>query len=345
MTSAPQLEGHSAASRTAVLEVEDLAVEIRRRDSRGLWPVRGVSFSVEPGERLGLVGESGSGKSLTAHAVMGLLPSGIAVRRGSIVLGGRDLTRASEKELADVRGGEIAMIYQNPHSSLNPVHSIGRQLTEALQLHSPLSRRARTARAHELLEEVGIRSSADRLDSFPHEFSGGMKQRVMIAMALAGEPRVLIADEITTALDVTTQARIIDLLDQVVADHGMAVVLISHDLGVAARFCSRIAVMYAGRIVERTEADHFFRDPAHPYSRALLESVCRVDADVTMPLPIIEGEPLSVDQIPTGCAFAARCRLAIEQCGVVEQRPAMFAGRLIECSRLTGDVSDARDPA
>ena len=235
------------------------------------------------------------------------------------------------------------MVYQNPHSSLNPVQTIGQQLTEALRLHSSLSRGERIARSQELLEEVGITATANRLDSYPHEFSGGMKQRVMIAMALAGEPRVLIADEITTALDVTTQARIIELLDQVVADHGMAVLLISHDLGVAARFCSRVAVMYAGRIVERASSEEFFRDPIHPYSRALLESVCRVDADVTKPLPIIDGDPLSVDQVPSGCAFAARCRVANDRCRVVEQTPAMFAGRLIECSRLTGGATDGKD--
>jgi oligopeptide/dipeptide ABC transporter ATP-binding protein len=344
MTVVPQREGSREVASTSALEVTDLAVEIRRRDGASLWPVRGVSFSLEPGERLGLVGESGSGKSLTAHAIIGLLPAGIGIGRGCITLGDRELTRASESELAMVRGGEIAMIYQNPHSSLNPVQTIGHQLTEALRLHTGLSRSERVSRSQELLEEVGISATAARLGSYPHEFSGGMKQRVMIAMALAGEPRVLIADEITTALDVTTQARIIELLDRIVADHRMAVVLISHDLGVAARFCSRVAVMYAGRIVELAMADEFFRDPLHPYSRALLQSVCRLDADISQPLPVIDGEPLSVEQVPGGCAFAGRCPVANDRCRVIEQIPEMFGGRLIECSRLTGEAVEVEGP-
>jgi oligopeptide/dipeptide ABC transporter ATP-binding protein len=270
---------------------------------------------------------------------MGLLPSGIGIGRGRITLSGQELSRASESELARVRGGKIAMIYQNPHSSLNPVQTIGHQLIEALRLHTRLSGGERVVRSQELLEEVGISATAARLGSYPHEFSGGMKQRVMIAMALAGAPRVLIADEITTALDVTTQARIIDLLDRIVADHGMAVMLISHDLGVAARFCSRVAVMYAGRIVELASADEFFRDPMHPYSRALLESVCRLDAEIGKPLPVIDGDPLSVDQVPSGCAFAGRCRVANDRCRVVEQTPEALAGRLIECSRLTSEAT------
>ena len=316
------------------LEVRDLTVEIE--SGAGIFtPVRGVSFDIRDGDRLGIVGESGSGKSLTALAVMGLLPSGIRIGGGAIRLFGRDLVSANERELASVRGNEIAMIYQNPHSSLNPVQTIGRQLTEALRLNTELSQSERKGRARELLEEVGIASAAERLDSHPHEFSGGMKQRVMIAMALAGSPRVLIADEITTALDVTTQATIIDLLDRLASDHGLSVVLISHDLGVASKFCSRIAVMYAGRLVEVGEADEFFRRPFHPYSRGLLRSICRLDADVGEPLPILEGEPLTVDNFPQGCSFAPRCAFVEDECRRIEQSPDEIAGRIIECCRLS----------
>ncbi|WP_217583030.1 ABC transporter ATP-binding protein [Microbacterium sp. GbtcB4] len=262
---------------TPVLQVQDLTVSYG-----DVMPVQGITFAVRPGERIGLVGESGSGKSLTAVSIMRLNDG--ATLGGSIRLRDRELLTLSPREMTRVRGGEIAMVYQDPMSSLNPVRTIGHQLVEAIRLHDRVSAAAARARAVELLTEVGVPLPEERLGQYPHEFSGGMRQRVMIAMAMSSRPAVLIADEPTTALDVTTQSRIIDLLDRLAEDHGTAVVLITHDLGVAAGFCERIHVMRHGRVVEEGPVDRIYAAPEHPYTQALLGAVVDLTVDVQQPI-------------------------------------------------------------
>jgi len=264
----------------SVLDLRDLTVEFG-----SVQAVRGISLSLQRGQRLGLVGESGSGKTVTALSIMRLVRG--ATTRGQIMLGTEDVLTMGRRKLQSVRGGRIAMIYQDPMSSLNPVHTIGRQLRETLLLHTDATRRTARVRAAELLAEVGVPRPQERLDAYPHEFSGGMRQRVMIAMALCGEPEVLIADEPTTALDVTTQARIIDLLDGIVNSRGTAVMLITHDLGVAAGFCDDIMVMRHGQIVESATAEQLYAHPTHPYTRGLLGAVVDLTIDVTKPIPTL----------------------------------------------------------
>ena len=262
---------------TPVLQVQDLTVSYG-----DAMPVKGITFSVRPGERIGLVGESGSGKSLTALSIMRLNDG--ATLGGSIRLRDRELLTLSKREMTRVRGGEIAMVYQDPMSSLNPVRTIGNQLVEAIRLHERMSKEAARARAVELLTEVGVPLPEERLAQYPHEFSGGMRQRVMIAMAMSSRPAVLIADEPTTALDVTTQSRIIDLLDRLADEHGTAVVLITHDLGVAAGFCERIHVMRHGKVIEEQPVDALYAAPEHPYTKALLGAVVDLTVDVHQPI-------------------------------------------------------------
>ncbi|WP_424937071.1 MULTISPECIES: dipeptide ABC transporter ATP-binding protein [Bacteria] len=267
----------SAEQTAPVLEVRDLTVSYG-----DVTPVKGVGFAVRPGERIGLVGESGSGKSLTALSIMRLNEG--ASLGGEILLDGRDLLSLPRRAMQRVRGGEIAMVYQDPMSSLNPVRTIGHQLVEAIRLHERTTAAASRARAVELLTEVGVPFPEERLGQYPHEFSGGMRQRVMIAMAMSSRPKVLIADEPTTALDVTTQSRIIDLLDRLADEHGTAVILITHDLGVAAGFCERIHVMRDGRIVEEAPVDRLYSSPEHPYTKALLGAVVDLTVDVHRPI-------------------------------------------------------------
>jgi peptide/nickel transport system ATP-binding protein len=314
-----------------VLAVRDLAVEFPYHHDT-ITPVRGVSFALARQQRLGIVGESGSGKSLTALALMRLLPPPGRIARGEVLLDGRDLTRLSEREMAGVRGGRIAIVYQDPMSSLNPVQTVGRQIVEAIRTHEDVSRRVARARAIELLGDVGLRAPARRFDSYPHQFSGGMRQRVMIAMAISTGPDVLIADEPTTALDVTTQARIIDLLSRLVGERETAVILITHDLGLAASFCDDVHVMYAGRIVERGAAEPLFARPVHPYTEALLSAICRLDYDVTRPIAAIPGQPPVPERLPTGCPFHPRCPHAIARCSVDEPDVHVLPdGRTAEC--------------
>ncbi|MBO9625685.1 MAG: ABC transporter ATP-binding protein [Microbacterium sp.] len=260
-----------------VLRVQDLTVSYG-----DVTPVKGISFDVRPGERIGLVGESGSGKSLTALSIMRLNDG--ATLGGSIRLRDRELLSLTPRQMTRVRGGEIAMVYQDPMSSLNPVRTIGHQLVEAIRLHERMPKEAARARAVELLTEVGVPLPEERLGQYPHEFSGGMRQRVMIAMAMSSRPAVLIADEPTTALDVTTQSRIIDLLDRLADEHGTAVILITHDLGVAAGFCERIHVMRHGRIIEEAPVDTLYAHPEHPYTKALLGAVVDLTVDVHQPI-------------------------------------------------------------
>ena len=310
-------------SEAPLFEVSDLRV--RFKTSRGLvHAVNGISFDVRPGETLGLVGESGCGKSVTALAAMGILPRAGRIPTGSIKLEGRELVGLSERAWRRVRGKEIAMIFQDPMTSLNPVLTVGAQLREAIEEHLDLGRTAATQRAVDLLDQVGIPSARDRLRNYPHQFSGGMRQRVMIAMALACEPKLLIADEPTTALDVTIQAQILDLLRELVADRGTSLVMITHDLGVVAGMCERVQVMYAGTLVEEGTASQLFAAPRHPYTLGLLRSVPRLDTGRRQPLRPIPGAPRNMLSEPDSCPFAPRCGNRVERCTV--ELPAL--GRL-----------------
>jgi oligopeptide/dipeptide ABC transporter ATP-binding protein len=276
--------------------------------------VNGVSFDVAPGDTLGIVGESGCGKSVTALALLGILPGNGWVTGGAARLEGRDLLSMSDRQLRTVRGRELAMIFQDPMTSLNPVLSVGRQIREALQAHRGLDRGAATARAAELLDLVGIPGAEVRVKDYPHQFSGGMRQRAMIAMALACEPKLLIADEPTTALDVTIQAQILRLLRELVTERRTALVMITHDLGVVAGMCERVAVMYAGTFVETGSARQVFARPRHPYTLGLLGSVPRLDAPRGGSLRPIEGAPRDMLSPPRTCPFVPRCAYANEEC-------------------------------
>jgi peptide/nickel transport system ATP-binding protein len=297
-----------------VLSVRDLRVSFRTEDEH-VRAVRGVSFDLAAGEILGVVGESGCGKSTVAMALTALNRGRGASLDGEVRFDGGNLLARSDAELRAVRGAQIAMIFQDPMTSLTPVHRVGSLIAEVLRAHEPISRAAARARAIELLGEVGIPSPSDRVDDFPHEFSGGMRQRVMIAMALACRPAVLIADEPTTALDVTIQAQILRLIRRLRAEHRTAVILITHDLGVIAQVADRVAVMYAGRIVEQAPAARLFAAPRHPYTRALLASVPRVDRPRSVRLQAIDGQPPSMALEDAGCAFAPRCAWAAAVCG------------------------------
>jgi peptide/nickel transport system ATP-binding protein len=295
-----------------LLQVDGLTSSIRI-GSRWFDAVRDVSFAVGGGETVALVGESGCGKSLTALSVMGLLAPKIArVSSGRITVDGTDVTAASEAELERIRGNRIGMIFQEPMTSLNPVLTIGFQIGEALGRHRGLSRKAARARAIALLERVRVPSAAARIDAYPHQFSGGMRQRVMIAMALACSPRVLIADEPTTALDVTIQAQVLALLAEIQRSEGLAILLITHNLGVVASVADRVLVMYGGDVVENAPTRAFFARPTHPYAEALLRAMPRVDrADELVPIP---GQVPTLPAMPEGCRYQARCPLRIERC-------------------------------
>jgi oligopeptide transport system ATP-binding protein len=272
-----------------------------------VYAVNGVSFEVAAGETLGIVGESGCGKSVTSLAILGLLPRAGRVTAGSATFEGRDLIGLSDRELRAIRGREIAMIFQDPMTSLNPVLTVGRQIREALETHFGMARKAADARAVELLDQVGIPTARRRAGDYPHQFSGGMRQRAMIAMALACEPKLLIADEPTTALDVTIQAQILDLLRSLVAERDTALILITHDLGVVAGMCERVHVLYAGMVMEAGPAESVFATPRHPYTLGLLQSVPRLDTPRGRPLRPIEGAPRDMLRAPNACPFAPRC--------------------------------------
>jgi peptide/nickel transport system ATP-binding protein len=296
----------------------------------GVPVLRGVDLTLRKGEALGLVGESGSGKSVTWLAALGLLPRHVKVS-GSVRLDGREILGAPASELDQVRGGRVAMIFQDPASALNPVLTIRRQLCEALALHRDLSGEAVKVEARRLLDLVGIPDAARRLSAYPHEFSGGQVQRIMIAMALAGNPDLLIADEPTTALDATIQAQILELLSSVRREMSMAMVLISHDLGVVAENCDRVAVMYGGRIVEQAPANQLFADPVHPYAQGLIGALPPLDGPRRR-LTAIPGTVPDPASMPSGCAFAPRCAQAAEPCGLAAPSLAPIANdRTVAC--------------
>jgi peptide/nickel transport system ATP-binding protein len=296
----------------ALLEVNDLKTHFRTDDGI-VKAVDGVSFSVEKGQTLGIVGESGSGKSVTCLTIMGLNPKANTISSGEALWKGKDLIRMSSRQLRNIRGDDIAMIFQDPMTSLNPVKSIGAQLIEAVMLHRDVSKKQARARAVELLKAVGIPRAERRIDDYPHQFSGGMRQRVMIAMALINDPDLLIADEPTTALDVTTQAQIINLMIKLQQDFGSAIIIITHDLGVIAEAADEVVVMYAAQVVERAPVTNLFNRPHHPYTWGLLGSLPRLDADVER-LTQIQGQPPSLLNPPRGCRFHPRCPYVMEIC-------------------------------
>ncbi len=301
-----------------LLQIEDLAVRFRT-DEGAVRAVDGVSLSVERGEVVAVVGESGSGKSVTGMTLMGLTRGPNAEISGSARLDGRELLTMSNRELRAVRGNDIAMVFQDPMSSLNPVYRVGDQIVEQIRTHQQLSRQQAMARAVELMERVGVPRAAERLRSYPHEFSGGMRQRVMIAMALSCSPKLLIADEPTTALDVTIQAQILEELRQLRSETNAGIILVTHDLAVVADIADRVVVMYSGRVVEQGTLDELFYDPQHPYTWGLLGSITRVDSDRSARLPAIDGMPPSLLAPPPGCHFQPRCPHAFERCGEVPE--------------------------
>jgi peptide/nickel transport system ATP-binding protein len=296
----------------ALLEVRDLRTSFNTEDGV-VKAVDGVSFSVEKGQTLGIVGESGCGKSVTCLTIMGLNAKRNTISSGEAMWKGKNLLAAGPRELRAIRGDEMSMIFQDPMTSLNPVHSIGKQLIEAVQLHRDVTQRVARARALELLKAVGIPRAEQRIDDYPHQFSGGMRQRVMIAMALINDPDLLIADEPTTALDVTTQAQILTLMKRLQEDFGSAIIFITHDLGVVAETADDVLVMYAAKIVEQANVNDLFQRPQHPYTWGLMGSLPRLDADVER-LTQIPGQPPSLLRPPRGCRFHPRCPYVMDVC-------------------------------
>ncbi len=302
-----------------LLEAVDLAVDLATEDGR-VRPVDGISFTLGGGEILGLVGESGCGKSMTALSIMRLLPDRISRTSGRVLFDGRDLLRLSEGEMQKVRGREISMIFQEPMTSLDPVFTVGHQITEAMKAHRHLGRSEADAAAADMLERVGIASAAERMRDYPHQLSGGMRQRVMIAIALILQPKLLIADEPTTALDVTVQAQILDLIRDLQQRLNMGVLLISHDLAVVGQVADRVAVMYAGEIVEVVDTTRLFRSPLHPYTQGLLRCIPGM-AEADDYLDVIKGRVPDLRYLPPACRFAPRCPYALDRCW--QERPAL----------------------
>jgi oligopeptide/dipeptide ABC transporter ATP-binding protein len=301
---------------TPLLEVKDLVTAFQT-DNGEIKAVDGVSFSIRRGRTLGVVGESGCGKSVTALSIIRLLPRPMGrILGGEILFDGRDLTKLPLDDLRKVRGKEIGMIFQEPMTALNPVHTIGRQLSEILHLHEKLSAEEARKRCIELLQRVGIPSPEIRLREYPHQLSGGMRQRVVIAIALACSPKLVIADEPTTALDVTIQAQILNLMQDLQDEMGMAIMFITHDLGVIAELCDEVVVMYAGRVAEIGTVEQIFNNPTHPYTRGLLESIPTLESERKSRLKTIRGMVPALHEMPSGCRFQNRCPFAVDACGL-----------------------------
>ncbi len=312
--SLPGVTADRSTQQQPLLRVRDLVTRFGA-GRRTITAVDHVSFDVNAGETLAIVGESGSGKSMTALSILRLIPSPPGrIDGGEILFDGQDLLKLSDSEIRDIRGNKIAMIFQEPMSSLNPALTVGLQVGEPINRHGRLPWSKALLAARDLLGRVRMSDPASRVNAYPHQFSGGMRQRAMIAMALACQPQLIIADEPTTALDVTVQAQILDLLKDLAARARSALILITHDLGVVARYADRVAVMYAGRIVETAPARELYARPRHPYTRGLMASVPRLDGDTHARLVPIEGQPPNLADLPPGCAFAPRCRQAVEAC-------------------------------
>jgi peptide/nickel transport system ATP-binding protein/oligopeptide transport system ATP-binding protein len=331
------------SSTPPLLEVSDLKVSFATEDGV-VRAVDGVSFSVSAGEVVAIVGESGSGKSVTAMTLIGLTRGPNASFEGSATFDGTELVRASDEQLQKVRGAGIAMVFQDPMSSLDPVYRVGAQIVEQIRVHDrKISKAQAMDRAVVLMERVGIPRAAERLRSYPHEFSGGMRQRVMIAMALSCSPKLLLADEPTTALDVTIQAQILDELRQLRTDTNAGIILVTHDLGVVADIADRVIVMYAGRVVEQGTLDDIFYDPQHPYTWGLLGSIMRVDADRSQRLPAIPGLPPSLLRPPQGCHFRPRCPHAFAKCTEIPELISRVPDRPRSLDRCFLDLEQKRE--
>jgi oligopeptide/dipeptide ABC transporter ATP-binding protein len=329
-----------------LLEVRDLHTEFRT-GAGVVRAVDGISYTVDPGETVAIVGESGSGKSVGALSILRLIPDPPGrIVSGEIRFAGRDLMGLSDEEMREVRGGEIGMVFQEPMTSLNPVLTIGRQITEMVEQHRGADRATSQKRAVELLGLVGIADAARRLKQYPHQLSGGMRQRIMIAIALACDPKLIIADEPTTALDVTIQAQILELMQNLTHRLGVALIVITHNLGIVARYAHRVNVMYAGHIVESGSAAAIYHTPKHPYTIALLKSVPRLDRPRQARLDPIEGQPPDLTRLDGGCAFRPRCRFAIDACAASAPplAPVGDTGQLAACFR-SGDLSLEPDRA
>ena len=326
---------------TPLLEVRNLKVSFRTEDGL-VKAVDGVSFTLSEGETLGIVGESGSGKSVTMMSVMRLIIDPNARFEGEVLYRGHDLMKLSQDRMREVRGSEMAMVFQDPMTSLNPVYRVGWQIAEQIRAHERTSKQAARSRAIELLASVGIPHPSERVDDYPHQFSGGMRQRVMIAMALSCRPSLLIADEPTTALDVTIQAQILKLIKKLKDDFGSAVVLITHDMGVVADVADRIAVMYAGRVIEQGTKHDLFYDPQHPYTWGLLGSIARLDRPKPRRLTAIQGLPPSLINLPVGCAFGDRCPHKFERCSEVPELADRAGRGHLDACHLEPDVKRAR---
>lgn len=334
---------------TPLLEIKSLKTHFHTERGK-VTAVNGVSFTMEQGEIIGIVGESGCGKSVMSQSIIRLLDHTDAISyEGEVLLDGRDLLRLSRSEMRGVRGNDIAVIFQDPLTSLNPVQSIGRQIAEAIILHQGLSKKQAREKAIDILKLTGIPSPEKRVDDYPHELSGGMQQRAMIAMALSCQPRLLIADEPTTALDVTIQAQILELIVSLNETMGMGVLFITHDLGVVAEICTGVKVMYLGQIVEETSTERLFASPLHPYTQGLIASIPRMDRDRGEKLHVIEGAVPSLANVPQGCSFSTRCPYADDTCR--EQEPPMRdagGGHRVKCwhyeeiAGLTGGAADER---
>jgi oligopeptide transport system ATP-binding protein len=318
-----------------LLQIDDLYVHFNTSDGV-VQAINGASLTLNPGEIVGLVGESGSGKSVTAMSILGLVPKPPAIYpKGRILWKGTDLLTTPDRELREIRGGEISMIFQDPMTSLNPVYTIGHQISEMIRVHERISAKAAKARSIEMLDLVGMPNPAQRVDDYPHQFSGGMRQRAMIAMALSCSPELLIADEPTTALDVTIQAQILEILEKSARELNVAVLLITHDLGVVAGICDRVAVMYGGRIVEEAPVDDLFERPLMPYTWGLMRSIPQMDEVTTERLYTIPGSPPVMSRPPKGCAFAPRCEFAIEKCHTdVPEFKEYAPNRMVRCHRV-----------
>jgi oligopeptide/dipeptide ABC transporter ATP-binding protein len=325
MTAALSSAAPTRSSADNVLEVQDLETNFYTHGGV-VRAVRNVSLEIERGHRVGIVGESGSGKSALALSILGLIEPPGRVVGGSVRLNGREISSYGDRQMQQVRGKEISLVFQDPMTALDPVKTIGGQIVEAIRRHRSIRREAARRLAVELLRDVEVPNAERRLDDFPHQYSGGMRQRVMIAIALANEPDLVVADEPTTALDVTTQAQVLDVLERLVTERGTAVMLITHNLGVVAEFCDRVFVMYAGRVVERARAEQLFARQAHPYSEALLRSVPRPDRLQRGPLPTIPGFPPSLAHLPPGCPFEPRCPVGNGQeiCRTTEPIPTVL---------------------
>jgi oligopeptide transport system ATP-binding protein len=318
-----------------LLHIDNLHVHFNTSDGV-VQAINGASLTLNPGEIVGVVGESGSGKSVTAMSILGLVPKPPAVYpEGRILWKGIDLLTTPDRELREIRGGEISMIFQDPMTSLNPVYTIGHQISEMIRVHERISAKAAKERSIEMLNLVGVPNPQQRVDDYPHQFSGGMRQRAMIAMALSCNPELLIADEPTTALDVTIQAQILEILEKSARELNVAVLLITHDLGVVAGICDRVAVMYGGRIVEEAPVDDLFERPLMPYTWGLMKSIPQMDQVQGSRLYTIPGSPPVMSRPPKGCAFAPRCEFAVDKCQTeVPELEIYAAGRLVRCHRV-----------